>query len=224
MGLPLAKPLSLLMISHLSGDRIVTVRQPRMICPMSSGQKTGGSSWIFGYGSLIWNPGFPWLRSRVAAVRHRERRFWQGSTDHRGVPGAPGRVVTLIDAPGSQCWGRAFELPPDKRHDILASLDHREQGGYQRLSLPLLLNDGSTLPGLTWIATPDNAEYLGPASPADIAAQVMAACGPSGPNREYVLRLDEALRTDGHDDPHVREIARLVRELEARGTPGGVPA
>lgn len=173
--------------------------------------KSGGSSWIFGYGSLIWNPGFPWLRSRVAAVRHRQRRFWQGSTDHRGVPGAPGRVVTLIDAPGSLCWGRAFELPANQRHDILASLDHREKGGYQRLSLSLLLDDGTSLPGLTWIATTENANYLGPASAADIAAQVLAATGPSGPNREYVLRLDEALRADGHDDPHVSRIAQLVR-------------
>lgn len=183
--------------------------------------KPESNSWIFGYGSLIWNPGFPWLRSRIAAVRHRERRFWQGSTDHRGVPGAPGRVVTLIDAPGSLCWGRAFELPANQRHEILAALDHREQGGYQRLSLSLLLDDGSSLPGLTWIATAENDNYLGPANTADIAAQVLTACGPSGENREYVLRLDEALRADGHHDPHVTAIAKLLRAGQTTGPPGG---
>jgi cation transport protein ChaC len=172
-------------------------------------------SWIFGYGSLIWRPGFPFLRSRVAAIDHRQRRFWQGSTDHRGIPGAPGRVVTLVDAPGSRCWGRAFELPPEQRHDILARLDHREKGGYQRLSLPLHLEGGRMVRGLTWIATADNDNYLGPADDLVIARQVAAASGPSGPNREYVLRLDEALRTDGHEDPHVTRIAALVRDFTA---------
>lgn len=190
---------------------------------MNTPARQGGESWIFGYGSLIWNPGFPYLRSCVAAIAHRERRFWQGSTDHRGVPGAPGRVVTLIDAPGSLCWGRAFELPPDQRHQILASLDHREKGGYQRLSLQLVLDDGSSLPGLTWIATADNDNYLGPARSADIASQVLAASGPSGPNPEYVLRLDEALRADGHDDPHVKTIATQVRNAMAAG-PEDAPA
>lgn len=168
-------------------------------------------TWVFGYGSLIWRPGFPFLLSEVAAIDHRVRRFWQGSTDHRGVPGAPGRVVTLVDAPGERCWGRAFALPPDQRENILAALDHREQGGYQRLALPLQFADGRTIQGVTWIATADNPNYLGPASDADIAEQVRAASGPSGPNREYVLRLVEALHADGHDDPHVRSIAARVQ-------------
>ncbi len=179
------------------------------------GRDASESTWIFGYGSLIWRPGFPYLRSRVAAIDHRQRRFWQGSTDHRGIPGAPGRVVTLVDAPDRRCWGRAFELPPDRRHDILASLDHREKGGYQRLSLPLHLEDGVTVRGVTWIATADNDNFLGPADDRAIARQVAGASGPSGPNREYVLRLDEALRADGHEDPHVARIAALVRAFTA---------
>lgn len=170
-------------------------------------------AWIFGYGSLIWRPGFPHLHACVAAIDHRVRRFWQGSTDHRGLPGAPGRVVTLVDEPGARCWGRAFELSPDQRRDVLAALDHREKGGYQRLSLPLHLADGREVRGLTWIATADNPNFLGPADDEAIARQVLAAAGPSGPNRDYVLRLDEALREDGHPDPHVGRIADLVRLL-----------
>lgn len=177
---------------------------------------TSNRTWIFGYGSLIWRPGFSHVVSEAACIDHRVRRFWQGSTDHRGSPDAPGRVVTLVDEPGARCWGRAFALPDGEVHDILAALDHREQGGYQRLSLPLHFRDGRTVQGLTWIATEDNANYLGPASIDAIAEQVVASRGPSGPNRDYVLRLDEALRADGHDDDHVRAVATLVRALLAQ--------
>jgi len=182
--------------------------------PMTSHPgKNDTGTWVFGYGSIIWRPGFPYRRAAVAGLDHRRRRFWQGSTDHRGVPGAPGRVVTLVEEPGHRCWGRAFELDPADRHEILAGLDHREQGGYQRLSLPLHLEDGREVRGLTWIATADNDNYLGPASDLAIARQVLASKGPSGPNSEYVLRLDEALRTTGHEDGHVARIAALVRTL-----------
>ena len=171
--------------------------------------------WVFGYGSLIWRPDIPYVEQAPGWIAGWRRRFWQGSTDHRGTPEAPGRVVTLVDAPGERCWGRAFALPDDRKHDILAALDHREQGGYQRLALPLQFADGRQRQGLTWIATAENANYLGPAGDEEIARQVVASAGPSGPNHEYVLRLDQALRDDEHDDPHVRGIAEHVRALLA---------
>ncbi len=178
---------------------------------------TGEVTWVFGYGSLIWRPGFPYEQSAIAAIDHRARRFWQGSTDHRGVPGAPGRVVTLIDAPGARCWGRAFSLPPAERRAILAALDHREQGGYQRLSLPLEFGDGRRGRGVTWIATRENEHYLGPAGTEVIARQIFSALGPSGPNTEYVFQLESALDRDGHPDPHVTAIADALRGLGATG-------
>jgi cation transport regulator ChaC len=170
-------------------------------------------SWIFGYGSLIWRPTFRFDERRSGWIEGWARRFWQGSTDHRGVPGAPGRVVTLVAEPGARCFGVAYRLPDDGREEILAHLDHREKGGYARHLVDVHLDPSggpSTLRAVVFIATESNPEYLGPASVAAMAEQIRRAHGPSGPNVEYVLRLAEALRAMHAADEHVFELADAV--------------
>jgi cation transport protein ChaC len=169
--------------------------------------------WIFGYGSLIWRTGFPFAAARPAFVEGYKRRFWQGSIDHRGVPGAPGRVVTLAEAAGARSWGQAYRLEAGDHDAVLAQLDQREVGGYERHVLDLTLDDGKTVRGLTWVAWPDNPNYLGPASAGAIAAQAARAVGPSGSNAEYVLRLEAALCEPVMFDHHVSAIADRLREL-----------
>lgn len=170
------------------------------------------SVWVFGYGSLIWRVDFPYAERRPAWIRHWARRFWQGSTDHRGVPGAPGRVVTLIEAPDAVCWGMAYRLDSSTHIEALAHLDHREKGGYERLELEIHFAGGDRTTGITYHATPDNPNFLGDTSSHAIVEQVLTAAGPSGPNTEYVLRLDQALREMEAQDTHVFEVARLLRE------------
>ncbi len=168
--------------------------------------------WIFGYGSLVWRPDLPFVERRPAAIDGWARRFWQGSTDHRGVPGAPGRVVTLVADPGAQCWGMAYRVGEAVYAEVVAGLEIREKGGYSADSMKLIFD---TVPSghkaLVYIATPGNPNYLGPAPLEDIAAQVCASSGPSGHNVEYVTRLAEALRGMSAEDDHVFALENLVR-------------
>ena len=114
--------------------------------------------WVFGYGSLVWRPAFDHLRSAPARIDGWARRFWQGSTDHRGVPGAPGRVVTLIRQGDAVCWGRVYEVDPAVRDAVVARLDHREQGGYDRFTLTadVVALDVPSVEALVYVARPDN--------------------------------------------------------------------
>lgn len=95
----------------------------------------------------------------------------------------------------------------------MSALDHREKGGYERLELPIFFDDRSSVIGITYFAGPANPNYLGEASVRDIAKQVISAAGPSGPNIEYVLQLENALSEMGAFDEHVSEVATMTREL-----------
>ncbi|KQN70735.1 gamma-glutamyl cyclotransferase [Duganella sp. Leaf61] len=176
------------------------------------------SVWLFGYGSLIYKADFPYLQRRPASIANWTRRFWQGSHDHRGTPDAPGRVVTLIEAPGVICHGMAYLITPE----VFAHLDHREKDGYLRLATPISFEDEEadnapeSVLGLVYIATPDNLAFIGEASERDIAEHIARSAGPSGPNSDYLNHLAHALRELGRDDPHVFEIERHLVELASR--------
>lgn len=162
--------------------------------------------WLFGYGSLIYKADFPYVERRPASIDGWVRRFWQGSHDHRGTPAAPGRVVTLIPQSGSICHGMGYRITPQ----TLDQLDVREKNGYLRVITALTLDDERQVEGLVYIATEENAAFLGHASDSEIAAHIARSAGPSGPNRDYLLQLAQALREMQADDPHVFAIERAL--------------
>lgn len=164
-------------------------------------------AWVFGYGSLIYKVDFPYLRREVATITGWQRRFWQGSHDHRGTPDAPGRVVTLLPAPGRICHGVAYLV----QHSVFEHLDYREKNGYQRFEGAITLRKCNTeVQGIVYVADSDNPAYLGPAPMAELASHIASSSGPSGSNSEYVLQLANALQELGDNDPHVAELGRLL--------------
>lgn len=169
------------------------------------GVRIDGPTWVFGYGSLIWKQDFPYLEARPGRISGWARRFWQGSHDHRGLPGDPGRVLTLIPARDAFCDGVAFLVEPD----VFAHLDHREKNGYERIIIDIEF-DVERVAGVVYRAPETNRAYLGPAPLDEIAAHIDRAEGPSGANRDYVLELARALRERGFDDRHVFEIERRL--------------
>jgi len=168
--------------------------------------------WLFGYGSLIWRPDFPFARRQRARIEGWSRRFWQGSHDHRGTPDAPGRVVTLVPVPDAHCDGIAYLIG----HTVFEHLDHREKNGYERNDVDLQFADGRAS-GVVYIAHQSNSAFLGGAPSDVIARQILNSRGPSGTNREYLYELAAALRNLDADDPHVFELEAHVRALEADG-------
>ena len=170
------------------------------------------SVWLFGYGSLIFKADFPFIERRPASIGGWSRRFWQGSHDHRGTDTAPGRVVTLVPDIGATCHGMAYLVTPEE----FAHLDHREKNGYLRLATEIRFEDGSAMEGIVYIATQENAAFLGPADERDIARQIATARGPSGPNSDYLLALAQALRELGKPDAHVFAIERHLAELHSQ--------
>lgn len=164
--------------------------------------------WLFGYGSLMHKADFAYIERRPAHIAGWSRRFWQGSHDHRGTPRAPGRVLTLIREADATCAGVAYLITPQ----VFDHLDHREKNGYLRHVVEIVLGDGARVEGLVYIAGADNAAWLGPATDADIAAHVGNAHGPSGSNRDYLLRVADALRVLGAEDAHVFAIEAQLRD------------
>ncbi len=170
------------------------------------------SEWVFGYGSLIWRADFPWLERQSAALSGWARRFWQGSHDHRGVPDAPGRVVTLARSRHETCAGVAYRVEPH----VLDHLDDREKNGYDRVPVSLALASGEDVDGVVYIAPIDNFAFLGDAPLEEMARHIQGSAGPSGRNADYLLELAAALRDLGAEDPHVFALEAAVQEVQRR--------
>ncbi|KAJ0253177.1 Gamma-glutamylcyclotransferase 2-1 [Hirschfeldia incana] len=172
--------------------------------------------WVFGYGSLIWNPGFDFDEKLIGYIKDYKRVFDLGCIDHRGTPEHPARTCTLEQSTGAICWGAAYCVRggPEKEKLAMEYLEGRECEYDSKT-----LETDTTKPILTGVivftSTPDkvlNKYYLGPAPLEEMAMQIATASGPCGNNREYLFKLEKAMHDIEHEDEYVIELANEVRK------------
>lgn len=188
---------------------------------------TPAETWIFGYGSLMWNPGFLFADLRPARLTGYHRAFCIYSVHYRGTPRQPGLVLGLDR--GGVCDGIAFRIAPERRAETLAYLRQREliYGVYREALVPVALaHDGDAAPvrALTYIAERAHPAYAGCLPLLREARLIRRSAGEGGTNLDYLASTLRHLRTLGITEPRLERTATLVGTLAMRGggtTPGG---
>jgi len=168
--------------------------------------------WIFGYGSLMWRPGFDFVEKAPAALIGAHRSLCIYSFHHRGTPEHPGLVLGLDQ--GGACRGVAYRVTPENRDATLAYLRAREQvtDVYVEAMRPISLLDGSArdLEALCYVVDRAHPQYAGRLSLERQAELVRTAVGQSGANIDYVLNTVRHLEELGIHDV---ELAALAERL-----------
>jgi len=157
--------------------------------------------WIFGYGSLMWDPGFAFVERAPALLRGYNRAFCMTSIRHRGTPETPGLVLGL--KPGGSCRGIAYRVAAGQAKRVRAYLYEREMPHYIYLErfVPVTLADARRISALTYVADVKHARYTGDLTQRQTAAIILRAHGGRGSNVDYlknvVRHLDELGIADG---------------------------
>lgn len=174
------------------------------------------SHWVFGYGSLIWRPGFDYLRAVPALLKGAHRSLCIYSHRHRGTPEQPGLVFGLVR--GGSCRGMVFEVETARWpavHDYLVARE-MDRGVYREAMRPVRLADGETVRALAFVVDERHVQYAGRLEIAEQVRLVRAGIGESGPNHEYVLATARHLEQLGIHDKY---LLQLVERLKGTDLP-----
>lgn len=166
--------------------------------------------WVFGYGSLMWRPGFPVRAALRARLNGWQRALCVWSVHHRGRPGAEGLVLGL--QPGGSCWGVVYRVPGEARRATLAYLAQREL--VTAVYLPRLVTVQTArgrIRALTFVADTAHVQYARFLSEERAARTVARASGLSGHNRDYLETTVGRIGALGFRD---EALQRLLRRVE----------
>ena len=169
--------------------------------------------WVFGYGSLIWNPGFPVAQRQVATLHGWRRSFCMRSIHHRGTPEAMGLVLALDRDPSARCHGVAFQVATGAEQETLTTLREREliSSAYLEQWLPVDLPTGAQQ-ALAYVIDPQHVQYCD--LPLEEQAQIIArAVGGRGSNRDYLTATAQHLTGLGIADPDLDWLVARVSRL-----------
>ena len=167
--------------------------------------------WVFAYGSLIWNPGFPYKSREPATLIGFHRRYCIRSEVYRGTPEAPGLVLGLEQ--GGRCEGVAYRVAAELAGETMQYLREREliTSVYNEMVVAVETRDGARREAVTYVADPDHEQYVA-ASDFDAMIETIAgASGKAGPNTEYAINTWANLTGLGIDDPLVARVAEALR-------------
>ena len=172
--------------------------------------------WVFGYGSLLWNPGFAPVETQIARLDGYHRSFCMWSIHHRGSEEDPGLVLALDRAKKASCHGVALRVADDETDAVLAALREREliSSAYYEDMVLLEGTDGRKLNALAYIINQDHRQYCGGLE-LERQAQVIAhAQGGMGPNSEYLFNTVGHLNQLEIIDPELVWLVNRVRAIQ----------
>ena len=169
-----------------------------------------GDFWVFGYGSLMWRPGFAHTETCRARLHGFHRSLCVWSHIYRGTRERQGLVLGLDR--GGSCVGLAFRVPSELREEVLAYLRDRElvTSVYLERMLPIRLEGGDSAVAVAYVVDRGHEQYAGALEEAEAARIVSGAVGQAGPNEDYVLNTIEHLKALGIRDHWLEEVGRLV--------------
>ena len=174
--------------------------------------KESGDLWLFGYGSLIWNPAFHFAEQRKGRIHGWHRRFCLWTPLGRGSPDRPGLVLGLER--GGACTGMAFRLAADQVASELDIVWRREMlsGAYRPRWVRVQSAEGP-IDAIAFTIDPANPRYAGRLDEDEIVDVVATAVGRLGPCTDYLFKTALALKELGLED---RVLNRLKARVEAR--------
>jgi cation transport protein ChaC len=175
-----------------------------------------GEFWVFGYGSLMWRPGFAFVERQAATLKGRRRAFCIYSVHHRGTYERPGLVLGL--APGGAVRGAAYRIAPKDWPEVYAYLIEREQPTetYVEARRRVRLADGRWVETLIFLSDVSHPQWAGTLSLERQAELIAGATGLSGRNVDYLRDLVEHLAAEGVKDRGMQKLLEMVEALEAQ--------
>lgn len=171
--------------------------------------------WVFGYGSLIWNPGFAFDAREIARLDGYSRSFCMRSIHHRGTEADPGLVLALDADPAASCEGVAFRVAKGQEEATLAYLREREliSSAYLERDIRVETATLGTLDALAYVIDADHVQYCG-GLPLEEQAQIIARShGGRGPNWEYLYNTADHLAEIGLHDADLMWLRTRVGEI-----------
>jgi cation transport protein ChaC len=183
-----------------------------------SRESSEGDLWVFGYGSLMWRPGFDYLEKVPARLIGEHRALCVYSFDHRGTPERPGLVLGLDR--GGACRGIAYRVAAKLRDDTIAYLREREQttNVYREVMRSVWLGNEprERVSALTYVADRGHVQYAGRLPLTEQLRIVQQGHGRSGNNRDYVLSTVKAIEAEGFRDAPLHQLALMLHDTHPK--------